>query len=381
MLRFLDAGESHGKALVAIIDGFPSNVAVDEDYVNRELERRQQGYGRGARMKMERDRVEFLTGLRGNMTTGNPITMIISNKDYENWKDILGKIPDEHEKIVVPRPGHGDMVGYFKYGTSDIRNAIERSSARETAIRSAVGALCKRTLEMLGIHIRSKVRNIGGTVDDCCDLFDEACYDRIEHSEVRCFGEEAEGNMKAVIDKCKEQGDTVGGSVFVSIRGVPLGVGSYVQWDRKLDAVLSGAVMSVQGIKAVEFGNVLSHEMLGSSFNDEMFIENGHIARASNNCGGIEAGVSNGQNIEFTAYMKPIPSVKKNMATVDLKKKINVTNRYERSDVCGVVPASIVLENVVAFEIMRQVCDKFPSDDFIELSRSLNDYRREIYEK
>jgi chorismate synthase len=381
MLRFLDAGESHGKALTAIIEGLPSNFIIDLDYINKELKRRQKGYGRGGRMKIEQDKVELWSGVRGNTTTGNPVTMVIFNKDFENWKNLLESEPSEEQKITVPRPGHGDMVGYFKYGTGDIRDVIERTSARETAIRTAVGALCRNVLEKLDIHIRSKVKSIGEIQDEAVDLFEENNYKIIEESEVRCYNSKIEEKIKEEIDNCRESGNTIGGSIFIGIKGVPIGVGSYTQWDRKLDAILSFAVMSIQGIKAVEFGNGLDLSLRGNSFNDEIFYEDGKITRGSNNCGGIEAGVSNGENIELTAYMKPIPTIKSSIGSIDLKTKENVVNRYERSDVSGVVPASVVIENVCAFEILKQILLKFPGDDFNELKESIDKFRKDIYNK
>ena len=381
MLRFLDAGESHGKALTAIIEGIPSNFHIDLDYINNELSRRQKGYGRGARMKLEQDKVEIWSGIRACKTTGNPITMVIYNKDYENWKSILENEPADDDKITVPRPGHGDLVGYFKYNTGDIRNVIERTSARETAIRTAVGALCKSILEKLDITIRSKVNSVGDIYDEKTDLSDNGIYKVIEQSELRCYNKEIENKMKKEIDNCRESGDTIGGSIFISMKGIPIGIGSYTQWDRKLDAILGFAVMSVQGIKAVEFGSGLDLSLRGSSFNDEIFYDKETIIRNSNNSGGIEAGVSNGQNIEIKAYMKPIPTIRKNISSIDLAKRENVINRYERSDVCGVVPASVIIENVCAFEILKEILNKFPNDDFNELKKSIDIYKTEIYTK
>ena len=381
MLRFLDAGESHGKALTAIIEGIPSNFHIDLDYINNELSRRQKGYGRGARMKLEQDKVEIWSGIRACKTTGNPITMVIYNKDYKNWKSILENEPADDDKITVPRPGHGDLVGYFKYNTGDIRNVIERTSARETAIRTAVGALCKSILEKLDITIRSKVNSVGDIYDEKTDLSDNGIYKVIEQSELRCYNKEIENKMKKEIDNCRESGDTIGGSIFISMKGIPIGIGSYTQWDRKLDAILGFAVMSVQGIKAVEFGSGLDLSLRGSSFNDEIFYDKETIIRNSNNSGGIEAGVSNGQNIEIKAYMKPIPTIRKNISSIDLAKRENVINRYERSDVCGVVPASVIIENVCAFEILKEILNKFPNDDFNELKKSIDIYKTEIYTK
>lgn len=379
MLRFLDAGESHGKAMIAIIDGIPSNFKLDIDLINMELKRRQKGYGRGDRMKIEDDKVEFLSGVRGNNTTGNPITMAIYNKDFQNWQGIIDKKVDKEKIISIPRPGHGDLVGYFKYGTGDIRDVIERTSARETSIRTAIGALCKQILKEVGIQIRSKVHSIGNLCDEEVDLFNEQVYKKIDNSPVRCYNEEVEKAFIKKIDICKEQGETIGGNVFVSIEGVPIGVGSYSQWDRKLDAILSYAIMSVQGVKAIEFGKGMDLNLRGSTFNDEIVYEDGNIKRTTNNCGGIEAGVSNGENIDIKVFIKPIPSVKKDMRTIDLRKRKETTTRYERSDVSAVVPASIVLENVVAFEVLKELLNKFPCDDFFELKRNMRYYRDTVY--
>jgi len=381
MLKYLDAGESHGKALVAVIEGLPSNFNVDINYINNELKRRQSGYGRGARMSIENDKVEIWSGLRGTYTTGNPITMIIYNKDYENWKDKLERKADEKDAITIPRPGHGDLVGYFKYNTGDIRDVIERTSARETAMRTAVGAICKNMLSELNIIVRSKVNSIGNIYDVNTYLFDNKNYEKIEESKIRCYNNEIEDRIKEEIDICKASGETMGGSIFISIKGVPIGVGSYTQWDRKLDGILSKAIMSLQGIKAVEFGNGLNLSLKGASFNDELFYENGNIKRKTNNAGGIEAGISNGEDIEIKAYMKPIPTVRKSINTIDLKDKKNIKSRYERSDVCAVVPASIVLENICAFEILKELLNKFPSEDFNILKKSIENYNREINER
>lgn len=381
MLRFLDAGESHGKALVAIVEGIPSNFNIDIDFIDSELKRRQKGYGRGDRMKIEQDRVELWSGVRGIKTTGNPITMVIFNKDYENWKELMGREPKDEEKIKIARPGHGDMVGFFKYGTGDIRDVIERTSARETAIRTAVGALCRNILRELDIEIRSKVNSIGNIFDDTVDLYDDKIFKKIQSSSIRCYNSIVEEKIIEKIDMCKEQGDTIGGCIFISVKGMPIGIGSYTQWDRKLDANLSRALMSVQGIKAIEFGNGLDLNKLGSSFNDPIYYVDEKIIRTSNNCGGIEAGVSNGENIDMKVYMKPIPTVKKSLDSIDLVNRTNVVNRYERSDVCGVIPASVVLENVCAFEILKEIMSKFPCDSFQELKQYVVEYRREVYER
>ncbi|WP_461615652.1 chorismate synthase [Clostridium sp. Marseille-QA1073] len=373
MLRFLDSGESHGKALVAILEGIPSNFQLDIDFINNELSRRQQGYGRGGRMKIEKDSVEIWCGLRGNTTTGNPLTLVIFNKDYENWKEIMNKEPEEENKIIIPRPGHGDLVGFYKYNTGDIRNSIERTSARETAIRTAVGAICKNILKSLDIEIRSKVHTIGTYCDDNVDLFDNGIYKAINNSELRVYNKTIEEKVKKQIDLCKVEGDTLGGSIKLEVSNVPMGIGSYAHYDRKLDAILSFGIMSVQGIKAVEFGDILNKDkVFGSRFNDEIYFEKNTIKRTSNNAGGIEAGISNGENIKITAFMKPIPTVKKPLKSINLRDKTNIITRYERSDVCGVVPASVVLENVIAFELLKEILNTYPSDDFNSLKRYLN---------
>jgi len=311
MLRFLDGGESHGRALTAIIDGFPSNFEINIEGINRELHRRQLGYGRGKRMNIEKDNVFLWSGVRGNITTGSPITMVIYNKDYENWQEVMNKKPSKEEAIYTPRPGHGDLVGFFKYKTGDIRDVIERTSARETAIRTAIGALCKQMLVELNIHIRSQVIDVGGIKDHKQNLFQEDIYKIIENSEVRCFSKDIEDKIKYNIDRAALEGDTLGGSIYVSVGGMFIGLGSYTQWDKKLDGILCRAIMSLQGIKGVEIGDGLSTDLKGTSFQDEIYLEQGIIKRKTNHCGGIEAGVSNGENIEITAYMKPIPSVKK----------------------------------------------------------------------
>lgn len=371
MLRFLDAGESHGKALVAIIEGLPSNCPVDIEFINNELKRRQGGYGRGKRMSIESDRVEIWSGVRGNKTTGNPVTLVIFNKDYENWKDVIYSKAEEKDKIVIPRPGHGDLVGYMKYNTGDIRNVIERTSARETAIRTAVGALCKYMLENLNIYIRSKVKSIGEVQDEDVDLFNDKIYSKIEENAVRCYNEQVTESIISQIDNCGKIGETIGGDIITNIKGVPMGIGSYSQWDRKLDAILSYGIMSLQGIKSVKFGIGSDLALKGSKFNDGIFYKDNKICRKSNNCGGIEAGVSNGENIEIVSFMKPIPSVKKPISSINLKEKTNVYSRYERSDICAVVPASIVIENICAFHILSEIINTFSRDDFNLLKNDL----------
>ncbi|SHE85636.1 chorismate synthase [Clostridium fallax] len=379
MLRFLDGGESHGKGLVAILEGIPSNCEINIEKINEELSRRQKGYGRGKRMAIESDKVEIWSGLRGNKTTGNPVTLVIYNKDYDNWKEFFKREPKEEEIIKNARPGHGDLVGFYKYRTGDIRDVIERTSARETAIRTAVGAFCKQVLNNFNIEIRSKVKSIGEVYDIDCDLYKEEVWEKVLKSQVSIFDKHCENRAKELIDRCKEEGNTIGGTIFVSIKGVPLGLGSYSQWDRKLDAIISKGIMSLQGIKSISFGRINDLSLLGKNFQDEIFYENGKIIRDTNNAGGIEAGVSNGENIEFTALMKPIPSIKGGIRSVDLVNKFNVESRYERSDVCAVVPAAVVIENICAFEILKEFLQKFGGDELEEIKSNLYRFLSTLY--
>ena len=365
MIRFLDSGESHGEAIYAIIEGLPSNFFIDEEYINRELSRRNSGYGRGDRMKIERDKVKILSGTYEGKTTGAPVTLKIENIDYKNWKD------KKEDKIVIPRPGHGDMVGFYKYSLENIRPVIERCSARETAIRTAVGALCKEMLLKLKIDIRSFVLTIGSVKGKEINLLDDDVYKNVEENSLRCSDKETFEKMKSLIDNAKDKGETLGGEIVLSINGVPMGLGSYVQWDRKLDGILAMGIMSLQGIKAVEFGKGLNIDMPGSTFNDGIYVQKGSIKRRSNNLGGIEGGISNGEPILIHAFMKPIPSVKKDMETVNLNTLKSHKYRYERSDVTAVVPASVVLENICAFHILDEITKKYGGDSFLEIERRM----------
>lgn len=359
MLRFLDGGESHGIGLTAIIEGLPSGFYISEDNINLELEKRQKGYGRGNRMDIEKDKVIILSGLSDMKTTGAPLTIFIKNKDYKNWQN-LSKAEKE---VFIPRPGHADLTGVFKYD-NNIRDNIERSSARETAIRTAVGAVCKEILKSLNIEIRSKVMSIGTVTDDFTDLYDDSAYKEINKSPVRVFNNEEK--FKEIIDKAKEKGDTLGGEVLVSIKGVPRGIGSFMHYDRKLDANIAFSTISVQGVKSVTIGKK-NNRLTGNSYHDDIMYKDGKLKRKSNNAGGIEGGVSNGENIDIYSYIKPIPSIKMKYKSVDLKNKKNISSRYERSDISAVVPFSVVLENVMAFEILKEILITFSRDNKDEL--------------
>ena len=331
MLRFLDAGETHGKCLAAIIEGLPSNLALDMDKINARLALRQGGYGRGGRMKIETDRVEILTGVRGGKTLGSPVTLLIRNRDFENWKDTMGTEESNGRRAVyVPRPGHADLTGALKYRHDDMRNVLERASARETAIRTAVGAVAQQLLSELGIETWSRTVRIG-SVEDTSLVSDDDVVERIAASELRMYDEQATQEAKRLIDTAREAGESLGGVVEVVARGVVPGLGSYVQYDRKLDALLAGALMSVQAIKGVEIGlGFEAAERMGSQVHDSISYQGG-FTRATNRAGGIEGGMSNGEPIVIRAAMKPIPTLYKPLGSVDLRDKKPVEASVERS--------------------------------------------------
>jgi chorismate synthase len=379
MLRFLDAGESHGKGLVAIIEGIPSNVKIDVVNINNQLSRRQMGYGRGGRMKIERDRVEILSGVRGGKSTGAPIAILIWNKDYENWKEVMSLDAVYKEKVNVPRPGHADLNGVLKYNFDDIRNVIERASARETAIRVAIGAICMELLRNFNVKIMSRVVSIGIIKDESSIYaYDEDIVSRIENSPVRCLDTKIEVEMIEEIERAKAAGDTLGGQTEVIAFNLPVGLGSHVMYDRKLDYKISGAFMSIQGVKAVEIGKgIYASTSVGTEVNDEIFLEDEEYKRLTNFAGGIEGGMTNGMPLIIRAYMKPIPTTKKGLKTVDLLGK-NAISRYERSDVCAVPALGVICEAVLAFEITSAILEKFGGDSIEDTKTSYNSYKERI---
>jgi chorismate synthase len=380
MLRFLDAGESHGKSLIAILDGFPSNVKIDINNINNQLARRQKGYGRGARMKIETDKVEILSGVRGGLTTGAPICVAINNKDFNNWENILdAKINYNSGKIIVPRPGHADLNGVLKYDLDDIRNVIERASARETSIRVAIGAICMELFLNFNVKLTSRVISIGEIYDNSdINMNNSEVFSRIEESPLRCFSQEIEKNMIKEIDIAKELGDTLGGAVEVSAYNIPCGLGSYSSYDKRMDYSLSGALMSIQGVKAIEFGNgINSSKAYGSKMNDEITIRNNNYYRSTNNAGGIEGGITNGMPITARVYMKPIPTTKIGNSTVDLNGNKTIS-RYERSDTCVVPALGVVCEGVMCFELTKAFLEKFSGDSIGDVKYSYDNYIKRI---
>ena len=376
MLRFLDAGESHGKCLIAILDGFPSNVRIDINNINKQLARRQMGYGRGLRMNIETDKVEFLAGIRDGVTTGAPICISIQNKDYENWK----KIMDTEklfgiEKIIIPRPGHADLNGVLKYDLDDIRNVIERASARETSIRVAIGAICMELFLNFNVKLTSRVINIGKTHDiSDINMDNSEVYSVIENSPVRCFNSDIEELMMNEINAAMRNGDTLGGAIEVTAYNIPCGLGSYSAYDKRMDYNISGAFMSIQGVKAVEFGNgIVSSKSFGSMTNDEIIFRNNNYTRSSNNCGGIEGGITNGMPITTKIFMKPIPTTKIGNNTVDLKGNTKLSS-YERSDTCVVPALGVVCEGVLSFELAKAFLEKFSGDSLGDIKYSYDNY-------
>ncbi len=369
-MRFLDAGESHGKALAGIIEGLPAGVEINLGYINGELKRRQSGYGRGGRMKIESDEVEILSGVRGGFSLGSPLAFIIKNKDFEAWKGIMGEDADMTDKRVVScvRPGHADLAGCVKYGFTDARNVLERASARETAARVAAGAVCKSFLSMLGVKIGSHVYNVGGVKCACGAYSAEELISRADANEVRCMDGAAAEKMMRRIDAAKAEGDTVGGEVEIVVSGVPAGIGSHVHYDRKLDFALMGAIGGVQSVKSVSVGmGAECADLPGSRVHDEIYLTDGRLGRRTNNAGGIEGGVSNGEDIIIRAALKPIPTVMRGLNTVDIRTGAAAKSSPERSDVCAVPAAGVVLESVAAFVIADKLLETLGGDRMDEV--------------
>jgi len=378
MFRFLTAGESHGRALTAIIEGVPAGLALDEDYIARDLKRRQAGYGRSARMEIEQDRAEILSGVRHGLTMGSPISLLIWNRDWEDWREVMAISPVEQEIEAVTRlrPGHADLAGAIKYGQEDIRPILERASARETAARVAVGAVARRLLEEFGIDIKSHTIAIGGVC-----VGEKGDWAKVEQSPVRCADAEVEKAMMAAIDKAKEEGDSVGGIFQVVATGVPIGLGSHVHWDRRLDGRIAQAMMSINAVKGVEIGAGFSLANLrGSQAHDIIeFDKAGRKWRhATNRAGGIEGGMSNGEPIVVSAVVKPIPTLAKPLPSVDLGTGEVVQAHFERSDVCVVPAAGVIGEAMLAIVLADAGLEKFGGDHLKETLRNYRGYLEEI---
>jgi chorismate synthase len=378
--RFLTSGESHGECLTAVIDGVPSGFPLTEDHINEDLARRQRGYGRGGRMKIERDQAHISSGVRWGLTLGSPITLTIQNRDWENWKGTMtvGTPPPgaSAKTVTRPRPGHADLAGAMKYGHHDIRNVLERSSARETTARVAVAGVAKRLLAEFGISILSHVTEIGGVGVGPVELPWEEIRERAEASEVRCADPVAERGMIEAIDKARAGGDTLGGVFEVVALGCPVGLGSYVQWDRKLDGLLAQAFCSIHAIKGAEIGlGFDAARRPGSGVHDEiLFDADAGFHRASNSAGGLEGGVTNGQPVIVRAAMKPISTLRKPLRSVDVATKEAVDAVVERSDVCAVPAAGVVGEAMMAITLARAFLEKFGGDHIDEIRRNHDAY-------
>jgi len=376
-MKFLNAGESHGKCLIGIIEGFPSNFEINVEAINKELTRRQIGYGRGKRMSIEKDKIEIASGIRFGKTLGSPISFTIKNKDWENWKIPMSSeniYHDEGISITQPRPGHADLSGAIKYRQTDIRNILERASARETASRTAVGAFCKQLLEHFNIEIHSRVVNIGGIKDVEISEKGNNFWDEIELSELRVYDKDIESQIKDSIDKAKKEGDTLGGVVEISISNIPIGLGSHTFYDKKIDGILAQHFMSLQAVKGVEIGDGFKcADNRGSKIHDEIFYEN-NFYRRTNHAGGIEGGITNGEEILVKVAIKPIPTLMKPLNTVDFETKEKKEASKERSDVCAVPAAGVVLENIAAWVIADEFLKKFGGDSLEEIKDNFNNY-------
>lgn len=383
-MRYLTSGESHGPQLTVIVEGVPANLEIKVEDINKEMFKRQGGYGRGRRMQIEKDTVEIVSGVRNGYTLGSPITMVVTNDDFTHWRKIMGTAPISDEErenmkrtITKPRPGHADLVGGMKYNHRDLRNVLERSSARETAARVAVGALCKVLLEQLDIEIYSRVVEIGGIKDK--DFYDSETFKaNLDRNDVRVIDDGIAQAMRDKIDEAKNDGDSIGGVVQVVVENMPVGVGSYVHYDRKLDGRIAQGVVSINAFKGVSFGEGFkAAEKPGSEIQDEILYntELGYY-RGSNHLGGLEGGMSNGMPIIVNGVMKPIPTLYKPLNSVDINTKEDFKATIERSDSCAVPAASIVCEHVVAFEIAKALLEEFQSNHIEQLQQQIADRRQ-----
>lgn len=382
MLRYLTSGESHGQSLISILDGVPSNIELNIDEINEELNKRQSGYGRGGRMKIEKDTINILGGVRGKKTLGGPISIEIKNKDYENWYKYMNPMEDidlESKKVSNVRPGHADLVGCLKYDFDDARNVLERSSARETASRVAVGAICKQILKNFDINFTSHVVQIGKIKDNNLYEFDYI-KENVDNSKVRCVNPEIEKDMINEIDKVKSKGDTIGGVVEIRVKNLIPGLGSYTHFDKKIDGELAMHLMGTQAIKGVEIGigfDVANN--YGSNVMDEIvYSKNSGIRRNTNRLGGIEGGMTTGEEVIIRCAMKPIPTLYKPLNSININTLESYQASIERSDNCAVPACSIVCENVVAFVICKYFLDKIGGDNLSDLKSNYNSYIKRL---
>lgn len=380
MLRFLTAGESHGRALVGILEGMPYGLALHGSDIDEQLARRQKGYGRGGRMKIETDRVQILSGVRGGITLGSPIALLIENKDWENWEDSMNVDKTSNvEPVRLPRPGHADLAGSIKYRTQDLRNVLERASARESAMRVALGAIARKFLTAFGIKVGSHVVSIGSHGCKVADLSWEKIQGLADASSVRCVDTLVETCMVDEIKAAAGEGDTLGGVFEVFVTGVPVGLGSHAHWDRRVDADIARALMGIQAIKGVEvgLGFDVAHSR-GSCVHDAIYHDGSKYVRKTNNAGGLEGGISNGEVLIFRAAMKPIPTLTQPLNSVDIVTKRAGDAAKERSDVCAVPAASVVAEAVVALEVAKFLIEKLGGDSMEEILERFGEYMKYV---
>ncbi|KAA9026124.1 chorismate synthase [Niallia endozanthoxylica] len=388
-MRHLTAGESHGPQLTTIIEGLPAGMPLLQEDINEQLARRQKGYGRGRRMQIEKDTARITSGVRHGLTLGSPVALVVENNDWKHWTKIMGAEPmDENaeevkRKVTRPRPGHADLNGAIKYGHRDMRNVLERSSARETTVRVAAGAVAKKLLSLLGIEVASHVVEIGG-VKSSVSTYEsiQSLREITESSPVRCLDPDAEKEMMNAIDTAKQNGDSIGGIVEVIVEGMPSGVGSYVQYDRKLDAKLAAAICSINAFKGVEFGiGFEAAHKPGSEVHDEIaWDQDKGYYRKTNRLGGLEGGMTTGMPLVIRGVMKPIPTLYKPLQSVDIDTKEPFSASVERSDSCAVPAASVVAENVVAWELAQAIVDQFYSDRFDALKENIAEHRKHARE-
>ena len=385
MIRFTTAGESHGKVLTAILEGIPAGLPLVAEDVNSQLKRRMAGYGRGARMKLEADAVEFLAGVRAGETLGSPIGMLVENRDWENWSDIMSAEPDvaaglRKRHLTRPRPGHADLVGVLKYGRRDARDILERASARETAARVACGAVCRRLLAEFGVEIGSHVVRLGTTSVTLPEQLPTPLNESADRSPVRCLDEAASQDMVGAIDEAIRNKDTLGGVAEVVVRGVVVGLGSHVSWDRKLDGRLAHAMMSIPAVKGVEIGlGFAGSSTPGSEAHDEIIRgESGALARTSNRAGGLEGGITNGEPIVMRLAMKPISTLRRPLGTVDLETGEAALAQSERSDVTAVPAMGVIAEAMAALVLAQAMAEKFGGDSLSEIRGNYDGYVEQL---
>jgi chorismate synthase len=385
MLRFLTAGESHGPELVVIIEGAPAGYDIDLDAINLDLARRQKGYGRGGRMVIERDEVRVVSGIRFGRTLGSPVTFIIENQDFKNWQKRMSADPrdrGEAKLVTRPRPGHADLAGVLKYNLDDIRDVLERASARETAARVALGSFARQLIAPFGVSVLGYVGSIGSIEAKMpADISLDQLARMTEESPVRVADADAQRAIIAEIDACKKEGDTLGGVVELVALGLPVGLGSHVQWDRKLDGRIAHALMSLQAVKGVEFGKGFgAARVRGSQLHDEIGYDSAtqRFTRHSNNSGGTEGGISTGEPLRVRVAFKPLSTLMRPLRSADLKTKAEAIATIERSDVCAIPAAAVIAESVVAFEIANAFLDKFGGDSFTEIARNYKGYLEQV---